>query len=138
MARPPPPDVHRQRRWGMFGGGLAMFLIGYGADIGLTYGLNHQPATNSLIPFVGPILQTRENWALVPQATTGNAQLAAPANQRIADANAQIQVGAIVALAVDCAVQLVGTSLVIAGAVGKAPKKYALIEPAGGGVRVRF
>jgi hypothetical protein len=138
---PPPPSpsaLHRKRRWGLFGGGLAMFLIGYGADIGLTYGLNHQPATNSLIPFAGPILQTRESWALLPPANSGNPQVDVPANQRISAVNAQIQTGAYVALAVDCAVQLVGTTLVIAGVVGKAPTKYAAIEPAGGGMRVRF
>jgi hypothetical protein len=133
-----PADLHRKRRWGMFGGGLAMFLIGYGADIGVTYALNHQPATNSLIPFVGPILQTRESWALVPAAHTGNPQVDGPANQNIAAVNSQIQTAAYAVLAVDCAVQIIGTSLTIAGVVGKAPTKYAAIEPTGTGVRVRF
>jgi hypothetical protein len=133
-----PTDLHRQRRWGLFGGGLVMFLVGYGADIGLTYGLNHQPATTSLIPFVGPILQTRESWAMVPPANTGNPQVDGPANQRIAAVNAQIQTAAYAALAVDCAIQLIGTSLTVAGVVGKAPTKYAAIEPTGTGVRVRF
>jgi hypothetical protein len=138
---PRPPsrtDLHRQRRWGLFGGGLAMFLIGYGADIGLTYGFNHQPATNSLIPFAGPLIQTGESWAMVARAKTGNPQVDVPANQRIDYVNAQIQTAAYAILAVDCAVQLIGTGLAIAGVVGKAPTKYAAIEPSGSGLRVRF
>jgi len=131
-------DLHRQRRWGLFGGGLAMFLVGYGADIGVTYGLKHEPATTSLIPFAGPLLQVRESWALVPPANSGNAQVDAVNNQRIAAFNAQLQQGAYAVLAVDCAIQLIGTGLAIAGVVGKAPTKYASIEPGGGGVRVRF
>ncbi|MCA1663783.1 MAG: hypothetical protein LC659_05870, partial [Myxococcales bacterium] len=36
--------VHaRERRWSLFGGGLALFLAGWALDIGLSYGLGHQP-----------------------------------------------------------------------------------------------
>jgi hypothetical protein len=131
-------DLGRQRRWGLFAGGLAMFLIGYGADIGLTYGLHHEPATNSLIPIAGPLVQMRDSWAMVARAQTGNPQVDVPANQRIDAVNAQIQTAAYAVLAVDCAVQLIGASLSVAGVVGKARSKYASIEPAPSGVRVRF
>jgi hypothetical protein len=131
-------DLGRQRRWGLFGGGVALFLIGYGADIGLSYGLHHEPATNSLIPIAGPLVQMRDSWAMVARAQTGNPQVDVPANQRIDAVNAQIQTVAYAALAVDCAIQVIGATLTVAGVVGKSRTKYAAIEPAPSGVRVRF
>lgn len=138
----PPPRAPRElpghRRWGMFAGGLVMFLVGYGADIGLTYGLNHQPGALSLIPIAGPLIQTRDSWAMVAPSQTGNQQIDGPANQRIAAANGDIQNAAYAVLAVDAAIQLVGATLSVAGVVGKTHTKYASLEPSGNGVRVRF
>jgi hypothetical protein len=134
----------RERRWGLFGGGLALFLVGYGADIGVTYGLGHQPATMSLIPIAGPLIQMGDSWAMVAPSNTGNPDVDGPANQRIASINQSIQIAAYAVLAVDFAMQVAGTAMAIAGAVGRrahyevgTPRKFA-IAPAAHGLRVQF
>ena len=80
--------VHaRERRWSLFGGGLALFLAGWALDIGLSYGLGHNSAAESLIPVVGPLVQMNESWAMIPAMHSGNAMVDAQAQPRIDDAN---------------------------------------------------
>lgn len=122
----------------MFGGGLALFLVGYGLDIGASYGLGHQPAATSLIPIAGPLVQLGDSWAMIAPSNSGNPMVDGPANQRIDAANRAIQTAAYAVLAVDCAIQLTGVTLAIVGAVGRSPRSYAMVAPAPGGVAVRF
>lgn len=122
----------------MFGGGLALFLVGYGIDIGASYGVGHQPAATSLIPIAGPLVQLGDSWAMIAPSNSGNPMVDGPANQRIDSANRAIQAAAYAVLAVDCAMQLTGVTLAIVGAVGRSPRSYAWIAPAPGGVAVRF
>src|SRR5690242_13154321 len=63
MEAPPPPRVDgvRERRWGLLGGGLAMFVAGWAIDIGATYGMDHQPAALSFVPLVGPLIQMNQS-----------------------------------------------------------------------------
>ncbi len=135
----------RQRRWGLFGGGLALFLGGYALDIGISYGVGNSGAAKSLIPLVGPLTQLHDNWAMVAPANTGNADVDAQANSRIASANRAIQVAAYAVLSVDFALQLAGAAMTIVGIVGHAPPRhYAAVgkgvawNVAPGGVRLRF
>jgi hypothetical protein len=132
---PPPPalvqpaprvETVRERRWGLFGGGLALFVAGYAIDIGVTYGLGHSPSAISLIPLVGPLIQMGDDWSMVPLMNSGNPQIDIPANERIAEANRAIQTGAMVILAVDFALQLAGLTMVAVGAAGrKVERAYA-------------
>jgi hypothetical protein len=108
------PRTHR--RWGVFAGGVTLFLLGYGANIAITYGTDHQPATTSLIPVVGPLLQMTQSYSLTSTSVkTNNAQLDQQANAMIADVNRTVQTVAYVGLAVDCAMQLAGLVMAIAG-----------------------
>ena len=148
-APPPPPaivappavappahrdDVGRQRAWGLFGGGLALFVGGYALDVGLSYGLGHQPAATSLIPIVGPLVQMGDSWAMVAPAQSGNPEVDGPANERIASVNHAIQTAAYAVLGVDFALQLAGATMAVVGVVGHAPRRYA----AGSGTRVAW
>jgi hypothetical protein len=135
----------RERRWGLVGGGLALFLGGYALDIGISYGVGHSGAAESLIPIVGPLVQLNQSWAMVAPANTGNADVDAQANSRIASANHAIQVAAYAVLSVDCALQLAGAAMAIVGAVGHAPRRFAAVTKGGvawnfapNGVRLRF
>jgi hypothetical protein len=47
-------------RYGLFAAGLAIFGASWLSDISITYASNHNPAWESLIPLVGPLLQTRD------------------------------------------------------------------------------
>ncbi|HZS39043.1 MAG TPA: hypothetical protein VFF06_19565 [Polyangia bacterium] len=109
-----PPE--RTRRWDVFGGGLALFATGYALDVGLTYGLDHQPSGLSLIPLIGPLIQCGDSWAMIAPAQTGNPQVDAQANPQIAAMNHQIQVIAYAVLSVDFVIQLAGVTMAIVGA----------------------
>jgi hypothetical protein len=138
MQTPPPPRVDgvRERRWGLFGGGLAVFVAGWAIDVGATYGMGHDPAAMSFVPLVGPLIQMSQNWGTVPRMTSGNPQIDMPAHQRIDQVNQAIQTGAYVILAVDFALQLAGVSMTIAGGAGqKVERRYALSPT---GLRVTF
>ncbi|MDB4967094.1 MAG: hypothetical protein JWN44_2783 [Myxococcales bacterium] len=135
-------DRGRERHWGLLGGGLALFAAGYALDIGLSYGLGHDPAATSLIPLVGPLVQMGDSWAMVQPSTTGNPMIDVPANQRISEVNNTIQQAAYAVLAVDFVLQLAGTTMVIVGAVGKSrtlERNVAWsITPTGNGMLVKF
>jgi hypothetical protein len=139
---PPPRDAPgRERRWGLFGGGLAMFLVGYGLDIGISYGLGHNPAATSLIPIAGPLVQMGDSWAMVAPSNSGNPQIDGPANERIASVNHTIQTAAYAVLAVDFALQLAGATMVVVGVVGRTPayeSRRVAVVPTANGFAVRF
>lgn len=132
----------RQRRWSLFGGGLALFLAGWALDIGATYGVGHEPTAMSLIPVFGPLVQMGESWAMVPPMHSGNAQIDAQAQPRIDEANRTIQSVAYAVLALDCAMQLAGTTMLVVGVIGnddhnKADRVTVSIAPLSNGVRLR-
>lgn len=134
--------VHaRERRWSLFGGGLALFLAGWALDIGLTYGLGHEPATESLIPVVGPLVQMGNSWAMIAPSRTGNAQIDAMAQPRIDQANQTIQQVAYAVLALDCAMQLAGSTMLVVGVIGnddhRADRVSVSFAPMSNGVRMR-
>lgn len=134
--KPTPIEFVRERRWGLFGGGVALFVAGWAIDIGVTYGMDHQPGALSIIPVIGPLIQMGDNWGTVPQMKSGNMQVDTQANQRIDQVNQAIQTGAYVILAVDCAFQLAGLTMAIVGASGrKIDSRYAFSPQ---GVRVSF
>ncbi len=82
---PEPERVVRQPRWRLFGAGLALFLVGYLGDISITYGLGHEPASESAIPIAGPLMQLRDSYSednknlATPFLVTGFAMQAAGA-----------------------------------------------------------
>ena len=134
----------RERRWSLFAGGLALFVAGWALDIGLAYGLGHERAATSFIPIAGPLVQMGDSWAMVPNAATGNAQVDAQAQPRIDDANHTIQTVAYAVLAVDFAMQLAGSTMMVFGvaghAEGRADRLIVNIAPTSNGamLRVRF
>ena len=135
--------VHaRERRWSLFGGGLALFLAGWALDIGVTYGVGHEPTAMSLIPVFGPLVQMGESWAMVPPAHTGNPQVDAQAQPRIDQANQTIQQVAYAVLALDFAMQLAGSTMLVVGVIGhddhKADRLSFSFAPTGNGVRMRM
>ena len=131
----------RERKWGLFSGGLVLLLAGWAADIGLSYGLDHHPAATSFIPVVGPLVQMGDSWAMVPPAATGNAQIDAQAQPRIDQANHTIQQVAYAVLAVDFALQLAGSTMMVVGIVGhdehRADRVSVSIAPTANGARLR-
>jgi hypothetical protein len=136
---PPPADVTaRERRWGLFAGGTVLFLSGYSLDIGLTYGLGHQPSGTSLVPLVGPLIQMGDTWTVVSPSTSGNPQVDQVANQKIAEVNHAAQTAAYAVLAIDFTMQLAGVTMAIVGLVGKRPDTTRRIMPTAGGIRVAF
>jgi hypothetical protein len=133
--------AERQRRWSLFGGGLALFLAGYALDIGVTYGVGHEPTAMSLIPVFGPLVQMGESWAMVPAMKSGNPQIDAQAQPRIDEANRTIQNVAYAVLALDFAMQLAGTTMLVVGVIGnddhKADRVTVSIAPLSNGMRLR-
>lgn len=121
LTQAPAPPVERQRRWGLFGGGVALFAGGYALDIGLTYGIGHDPPALSLIPVIGPLIQLGDSWAMIPPAQTGNPQVDAQANPQIAQVNHTISSVAYAVLAVDFVLQLAGLTMAIVGAATTRP-----------------
>jgi predicted membrane protein len=132
----------RERRWSLFGGGLALLLAGWALDVGVTYGVGHEPAATSLIPIFGPLVQMGQGWAMVPAAASGNAQVDAQAQPRIDAANHTIQTAAYAVLAVDFAMQLAGATMVVVGAVGReqgrADRVTVSLAPMPGGAMMRL
>jgi len=137
-ATPPTPEA-RPRRWGMFGAGLTLFAVGYAADAGLTYGMNHASPGTSLIPIAGPLLQIGQKYSVVSTpATTGDASVDAMTKSAADDANHVAKALVTTGLVIDFAMQLAGVAMAIAGPLshrGPDPKKVQ-VSPAG--LRVTF
>jgi hypothetical protein len=80
---------------------------------------------------------------MVSPSTTGNPEVDAQANPRIAEVNHTIQQAAYAVLAVDFVLQLAGTTMIVVGAVGtsKEPRERNVawsITPTGNGMLVKF
>jgi hypothetical protein len=118
----------------MFAAGMTLFVAGYGADIGLSYGLNVQRPALSFIPVFGPLAQMGQSWAVVPPAATGNTMVDAEANSRIARVNDATQTVAYVVLSLDCAIQLAGVALAVVGALP--PRKPKAVPSDRGAARL--
>jgi hypothetical protein len=121
LIAPPAPAVEYERpprRWGMFGGGVALWAAAYAADVGVTFGFHHDPGTVALVPLVGPLIQLGDKYGYQgPLPMTGNATLDAQMAQQIAQANTLIQTVTYVGLALDFAGQLTGITLALVGAL---------------------
>jgi hypothetical protein len=120
---PPAPTttviVEQKRRWGLFGGGLALFLVGYAANIGVAYGVPNSNPGHAFIPLVGPLVQMGDKFAIEVPAPTGNAQVDQMITTRAAEVNGTIQNAAYAVLAIDFAMQLAGLTMAIVGAATK-------------------
>jgi hypothetical protein len=164
-AEPPPPGVvvlsrpsdatptqtvrySQQRRWGLFAAGLVLFLVGYGADIGLTYGFGHTPSYTSLIPIVGPFIQMGQSYGLDgPPINSGDPEYDRKITNQIDSGNSVIRSLVYAGLAVDAVLQLGGATMAILGATLKRPvRTYAVgparpkvaVTPASGGLRITW
>jgi hypothetical protein len=116
LTEPPPAPP---RRWGQLTGGIVLFLAGYSADLGLSYGLGPsvQRPWLAAIPLVGPLVQMGENWSVVSPSQTGNPQVDSEANLRIAEINRAAQTAAYAVLAIDFGLQFAGLTMAIVGAL---------------------
>jgi hypothetical protein len=120
-----PAATRPLRRWGMFGGGLGLFLTAWGLDLGLSYGVGAPRPALAIIPLAGPLIQLTDNWAMLPRSATGNAQIDDSANARIAQVNRSIQTAAYVVLSVDFVLQLAGATLAVIGVTPRSVARYA-------------
>jgi len=125
--------VTQSRRWGLFGGGVTLFVAGWAADLGASYGLSNPGASHAIIPLIGPLVQMADKWTLQMQTpTTGDPALDAQINGRVSAVNDQIQTAAYVVLAVDFALQLTGVVMAIVGAATKSTRvSYEKSPPIG-------
>ncbi|HEY7956241.1 MAG TPA: hypothetical protein VII38_13155 [Polyangia bacterium] len=130
------------RRLGLMSGGLVLFVVGYAADAGVTYGFHHDPAGVSLIPLVGPLVQCGEHYGYSgPMVQTGNADFDRQMNAQIHQASTLIATVTYVGLALDFAGQLAGLIMTIAGAAthsherthSPSSSRLALVPTASGG-----
>jgi hypothetical protein len=71
----PPPKLEpqkietlRERRWGLFGGGLALFAAGWAIDIGTSYGVGHLSAR-------GQFMESRPNGRMLFWDRTSGARV---------------------------------------------------------------
>jgi hypothetical protein len=136
----PTPSVHavKRPRWGLFGGGLALFLAGWAADVGAAYGVPGGVSSHAWIPLVGPLIQMGDKWGIDPKTMhTGNVQVDAQIDSRAAQVNSSIQDAAYAVLAIDFGLQLAGAVMAI---VGVSTKTWAIeTGPSGrGAFTVRF
>jgi hypothetical protein len=138
LAEPPPPAivappdsgrasttvmVSQQRRWGLFGGGVSLFVVGYAAAIGASYGLKNPGASHSIVPLIGPLIQMGDKWSLQMETPkTGDPMIDAQINSRANEVNNQIQTAAYVVLAIDFALQATGVIMAIVGATTRTTK----------------
>jgi hypothetical protein len=82
-----------------------------------------------------------DSWAMIPPSRSGNAQVDAQAQPRIDDANHTIQQVAYAVLALDFAMQLAGSTMLVVGVIGnddhKADRVSVSFAPLCNGVRMR-
>ena len=111
--------VTEERRWGLFSGGVVVFVAGWAADVGASYGVDNPDAAHALIPILGPLIQMGDDWSIKPPAPTGNPQIDAMVRSKSAEVNGQIQTAAYVVLGIDFALQTAGLVMAIVGASSK-------------------
>jgi hypothetical protein len=129
----------RHRRWGLFAGGVSLFALAWAADIGVTYGMRHEPAAVSLIPLIGPLIQCGEQYGYHgPMPVTGNAALDRQMASQIESASNLIAATTYVGLALDFAAQLTGLTMAIVGAVTQRRDQVLRVAATGQGLLVRF
>jgi len=134
VADPPPPAivappvevptatvlVTKKPRYGLVGGGVSLFLAGYAANLGMSYGLSNPDASHAIIPLIGPLVQMGDKWGITSApANSGNAQVDKEINSRTAQVNDTIQTVAYVVLTLDFAMQLAGAIMAIVGGATK-------------------
>jgi len=152
VSAPAPTDKDQQPsrvRYDLMAGGLAMFVAGWGADIGATYAFNANHPTRSLIPVGGAIIQMFDRYGYDgPGLSSGNATTDTQSDRQLVHYNRQVDVGVKVALGLDVASQVVGIGLAILGpvlslrhkhaAAGNDGKMHASVKPTGDGLAVTF
>jgi len=67
---PRPTRVEMRPRYGLIAAGLAVFGAAWIMDITWTYGLAHQPAWESFVPLIGPLLQMNDGISSNPDNTS--------------------------------------------------------------------
>jgi hypothetical protein len=152
LTRPPSddqPPPNARARYDLMGGGVALFLAAWGADVGATYGFHAGNPTRAFIPVAGPILQLGDRYGYAgPALTSGNVGNDTTGNRQLVHYNQQVAVGVYVALGADVAAQLAGLALVVIGpalhpggrraAARPDGKLHARVAPTANGVAVIF
>ncbi len=133
-------DVAYQRpRVGLLVGGVALFVAGWTADIGFTYGYGHEPGWTSLIPIAGPFIQLTQTYGLDgPPIDTGSSDADARAGKTLDSANATIKALAFTGAIICGLAQITGLALTIAGAATKRKTSRHASAPAFDGARFHF
>lgn len=137
LGAPLPKMDQPPRRWGLFGGGLALFSLAYAADAGATYGLGRDSASTSLIPFVGPLMQLSQPYTVVTAPTTGSPSIDAQTSDAANTVNKTVQIVAQVGLVLDFVLQVSGAVMAVAGPLTR-KKVNRVLAQSGGGLAVRF
>ena len=112
--------IRKKRKWNLFTAGAILFLGAYAGNIAMTYGFTHQPATNSLIPLAGPLIQYTDHFGLDgPPVNTGSADADRKIMSTINLANTAIMYVDYALLGVDAFFQFIGATLMIVGVATK-------------------
>ncbi len=131
------PPERAPRRWGLFGGGVALFGLAYAADAGATYGLGRSSASTALIPFAGPLIQLSQPYTVVTAPTTGSSSIDSQTSSAADSVNRTVQIVAQVGLVLDFALQVTGAALAIAGPLTRR-RMNRVFASAPGGLAVKF
>ncbi len=121
---PRPMHYETRPRTGLMVGGLVLFGVFWLTDVSITYGLGHNPAWESLVPLIGPILQMRDGLSTNPNSLT------APGYY-----NESSEAVARTFLAFDFVMQAVGLTMAIIGAT---TSKQVRVYGESPGAKVRF
>ena len=132
--------VYERPRVGLLAGGLTLFVVGWTADIGFTYGYGHEPAWTSLIPIAGPFIQLTQTYGLDgPAIDTGSSDADARAQKTLDSANGTIKALAFTGAIICGLAQITGLALTIAGAATKRKvSRHASAAPTFDGARIHF